>query len=125
MKMDTSAIQSRQDAVLAQVSAQRAKNLESNESAVETRPDNAQASSLQAPGNEVKVPDATVELSNASKTLSASSPVKSSDRGNTIENRDQAQQALSQLLADFKSNPAQAQAAQSNVFSGAVKSLLG
>ena len=123
--MDTSAIQSRQDAVLAQVSAQRAKNLEGNESAVETRPDNAQASSLQVPSDAVKASGETVQLSDTSLQLSASSPVKSSDRGNPIENRDQAQQALSQLLADFKSNPAQAQAAQSNVFPGAVKSLLG
>ncbi len=123
--MDTSAIQSRQDALLAQVSAQRAKTQESNESAVETRPDNAQAGSLQVPSDAVNASGETVDLSATAVKLSTSSPVQSTDRSPPIENRDQAQQALSQLLEDFKSNPAQAQAAQSNVFSGAVKSLLG
>ncbi|MDO9138900.1 MAG: hypothetical protein Q7U38_01045 [Methylobacter sp.] len=123
--MDTSAIQSRQDALLAQVSAQRTKTQESNEPAVETRPDNAQVGSLQVPSDAVNASGETVNLSDTSLKLSTSSPVKSTDRSPPIENRDQAQQALSQLLEDFKSNPAQAQAAQSNVFSGAVKSLLG
>jgi len=123
--MDTSAIQSRQDALLAQVSAQRAKNLESNETAVETRPDNDQDDSLQVSSDAVKTSGETVNLSDTSLKLSTSSPVKSTDRSPPIENRDQAQQALSQLLADFKSNPAQARGAQSNVFAGAVKSLLG
>jgi len=123
--MDTSAIQSRQDALLAQVSAQRAKTQESNESAVETRPDNAQAGSLQVPSDAVNASGETVDLSATAVKLSTSSPVQSTDRSPPIENRDQAQQALSQLLEDFKSNPAQARGAQSNVFSGAVKSLLG
>jgi len=123
--METNAIPPRADALIAQAPVQRAKNLESDERAVENRSDNAQANSVQVPDNTVTVPDATVQLSDTSVKLSASSPVKSTDRANPIENKEQAQQALNQLLADFKSNPAQAQATQSNVFSGAVKSLLG
>jgi len=94
------------------------KNLENNEPAVETRPDNAQDNSLQ-------VPQETVNLSDKSLKLSTSSPVKSTDQTPAIENKDQAQQALNQLISDFQSNPAQAQGAHSRIFDGAVKSLLG
>ncbi|MGZ4953827.1 MAG: hypothetical protein ACXV8Q_01835 [Methylobacter sp.] len=92
--------------------------MENNEPAIETRPDNDKDDSLQ-------VPKETVNLSDTSLKLSTSSPVKSTDQPAAIENKDQAQQALSQLIADFQSNPSQAQAAHSNIFDGAVKSLLG
>lgn len=122
--MDASAI-TRTDTLITPASSQRPKNLESNEPAIETRPDNDQDNSLKVANEPVKSTDETVTLSDTSLKLSTSSPVKSSDRATSVENRDQAQQALSQLLTDFKSNPTQALGAQSNVFAGAVKSLLG
>jgi len=116
--MDASTIQTRPDPIITTTSSQRAKSVENNEPALETQPDNDQNNSL-------KVPKETVNLSNASLKLSTSSPVKSTDQPASIENKDQAQQALSQLLADMQSNPAQALGAHSNIFDGAVKSLLG
>jgi hypothetical protein len=92
--------------------------VESNEPSIETLPNNDQEGGLQASKE-------TVRLSDASLKLSTSSPVKSSDQAASIESKDQAQQVLSQLIADIQSNPAQAQGAHSNIFDGAVKSLLG
>ncbi len=116
--MDASIIKPRPEALITAASPQRTKNLENNEPAVENRADNNQDDSQ-------KVPTETIKLSDTSLKLSTSSPVKSSDKPASIENEDQAQQALSQLLADFQSNPSLAQNAHSNVFAGAVKSLLG
>lgn len=116
--MDASKIQPRQEALVSPATAQRTKNVDNNEPAIETRPDSDQDDSL-------KVPKETVKLSDTSLKLSSSSPVKSSDQSAPIENKDQAQQALSRLLADMQSNPSQAHGAHSNVFSGAVQSLLG
>lgn len=99
------------------VSSQRAKSLESKESAVETKSDNDQ--------DDVKVPAEMVKLSDTSVKLSSFSTVKSSDRPTSITNKDQAKQSLKQLVSDMQSNPAQASAAQGNIFSGAVRSLLG
>lgn len=116
--MDAGKIQPRQEPLITPTSSQRTKSLESNESAIETRADNDQDDSSKVSGE-------TVKLSNTSLKLSTSSPVKSSDRSAPIENKDQAQQALNQLISDIQSNPSQAHAAQSKVFSSAVKSLLG
>lgn len=116
--MDASTIQPRPEALVTPASSTRTKSVENNEPAIETQSDNDQ-------DNSSKVSQETVNLSDTSLKLSASSPVKSSDKSAPIDNQDQAQQALSQLLADFQSNPSQAQGAQSNVFAGAVKSLLG
>lgn len=116
--MDASTIQPRQDTLITSASPQRAKSMESNEPAIETRSDNDQDDNLQ-------VPKETVKLSDTSLKLSTSSPVKSSDQAASIETKDQVQQALSQLIADFQSNPSQAQGAHSNIFASAVKSLLG
>ena len=116
--MDASTIQSRPNAPITTPSPQQAKSLERNEPAVETRPDSDQDDSQ-------KVSNGGLTLSDTSLKLSASSPVKSSDKSAPIENKDQAQQAVRQLLADLQSNPSQAQGAQSNVFAGAVQSLLG
>jgi hypothetical protein len=117
--MDASKLQPRSDAFINPVSSQRINNgLESNESAIETRSDNDQPGSSNVSGE-------TVKLSDTSLKLSTSSPVKSSDKSAPIENKDQAQQALSQFIADIQSNPAQAQGAHSNIFASAVKSLLG
>jgi hypothetical protein len=112
------AIQPRQDALPSLGSSQLTKSLENNEPAIEIQADND-------PDDSPKVSIETVKFSDTSLKLSASTPVQSSDQAALIETKDQAQQALSQLLADFQSNPSQAQGAQSNVFSGAVKSLLG
>lgn len=116
--MDASKVQPRQDALIASAASQRAKSLESNEPAIETRSDNDQDDSPKVSGE-------TVKLSDTSVKLSSSSPVKSSDKSAPLESRDQAQQAVKQLIADFQSNPSQAHEAHSNVFAGAVKSLLG
>ncbi len=116
--MDASTIQPRTDTLITAAASQRTKNVENNEPAIETRSDNDQDDSQ-------KVSKETVKLSDTSLKLSTSSPVKSSDQATSIENKDQAQQALSQLLTDFRSNPSQAQGAHSNIFDGAVKSLLG
>lgn len=116
--MDISATQPRQDTLITPTSSQQVKSLENNEPAIETRSDNDRDDNQQ-------VSKETVKLSDTSLKLSASSPVKSSDQTASIENKDQAQQALSQLIADIQSNPAQAQGAHSNIFAGAVKSLLG
>ncbi len=116
--MEASAMQSRSDAFVAPAPSQRAKSLESNEPAIETRSDNDQDDSSKVSGE-------TVKLSDTSVKLSSSSPVKSSDKSASLENSDQAQQAVKQLIADFQSNPSQTQGAHSNVFAGAVKSLLG
>ena len=116
--MDASTIQTRPDPIITTASSQRAKSVENNETTIETQPDNDQDDSL-------KVPKETINLSNTSLKLSTSSPVKSTDQPAAIENKDQAQQALSQLLSDMQSNPAQALGAHSKIFDGAVKSLLG
>lgn len=116
--MDASKIQPRQEALVSPATARRINNADNSEPAIETRPDNNQDDGL-------KVSKETVNLSDTSLKLSSSSPVKSSDQSAPIENQDQAQQALSRLLADMQSNPSQAQGAHSNVFSGAVESLLG
>lgn len=116
--MDASIIQTRTDTLISTASAQRAKTMENNEPAVETQPDSDQ-------DNNLNVTKETVNLSNTSLKLSTSSPVKSSDQPAAIETADQAQQALSRLIADFQSNPSQVQGAHSNIFDGAVKSLLG
>ncbi|HEY8036496.1 MAG TPA: hypothetical protein VIF37_13030 [Methylobacter sp.] len=116
--MDASTIQPRQDAHATSTLSQRTNSLENNEPAIETRTDNDKDDSS-------KVSHGTVKLSDTSLKLSTSSPVKSSDQFAQIESKDQARQVLNQLLSDFQSNPSQAQAAHSNVFSGAVKSLLG
>ncbi|MGZ8238344.1 MAG: hypothetical protein ACXW00_07945 [Methylobacter sp.] len=116
--MDASKLQPRSDAFITSASSQRTNDLKSDESAIETRPNNDQPDSSSVSGE-------TVTLSDTSLKLSTSSPVSSSDRPAPIENKDQAQQALSQLIADIQNNPAQAQAAHSNIFDSAVKSLLG
>lgn len=116
--MDASKVQARQEALITPPSSQRTKGLESNEPAIETRADNDRDDSSTVSGE-------TVKLSDTSLKLSTSSPVKSSDRSAPIADKDQAQQALSQLIADIQSNPSQAQGAHGNIFDGAVKSLLG
>ncbi|HEY8160119.1 MAG TPA: hypothetical protein VIF10_15595 [Methylobacter sp.] len=116
--MDASKLQPRSDTFISPASSLRTNDLKSSESAIETRPDNDQDDSSNVSGG-------TVKLSDTSLKLSTSSPVKSSDRSAPIENKDQAQQALSQLIADIQNNPAQAQGAHSNIFDRAVKSLLG
>lgn len=116
--MVTNTIQSGQGAPITPASSQRTKSLESNEPAIETRSDNDQDDSQQVSGE-------TVKLSDTSVKLSSSSPVKSSDRAAPIDDKDQAQQAVKQLLADFQSSPSQAQGAHSNVTENAVTSLLG
>jgi hypothetical protein len=115
--MDASTIQTRPDALITAASSQRAKSLEKNEPSIESRPDNDQDDSQ-------RVASETVNLSDASLKLSTSSAVKSSDQAPAIENKDQAQQALNQLIADIQSNPSQALGAH-NLFAGSVKSLLG
>jgi len=116
--MDAISIQTRPDTLINAASSQRTKNLENNEPATESRPDSDQDDSR-------KVTKETINLSDASLKLSTSSPVKSSDQAAAIQNKDQAQQALNQLITDFQSNPSQAQAVHGKVFDGAVKSLLG
>jgi len=116
--MDASTIQTRSDTPINSASSQRTKSSENNEPAIETQSDNDRDDSLQ-------VSKETVKLSDTSLKLSTSSPVKSSDQAAPIENKDQAQQALKQLIADFQSNPSQAQGDHNNIFDGAVKSLLG
>lgn len=116
--MEPITTQPRQDAFVTPISSQRAKSLENNEPAVENQSGDNQE------GNP-KVFHETVKLSDTSLKLSTSSPVKSSDEFAAIESKDQARQMLNQLLSDFQSDPSKAQAAHSNVFSGAVKSLLG
>ena len=115
--MDASKVQARQEPLITTTS-QRAKSVEKNESAIETRSTNEQDDSS-------KVSTQTVQFSDASLKLSASSPVKSSDRTAPIENKEQAQQAARQIITAFQSNPAQAQGTHSNVTENAVKSLLG
>ena len=115
--MDASKVQPRQEPLITTTS-QRAKNAEKNESVIETRSTNEQDDSS-------KVSTQTVQLSDTSIRLSASSPVKSSDRSAPIENKEQAQQMARQIIADFQSNPVQAQGTHSNITENAVKSLLG
>ncbi len=112
------AIQPRTDALAIPASSQTVKTRENKEPALETLPDNDTDDSL-------KTTSGTINLSNTSIKLSASSPVQSTDQTTPIETKDQAQQALSKLLTDFQSNPSQAPGSQSNVLSGAVGSLLG
>jgi len=116
--MDATTIQPGQGAINSPLSSQRAKSLESNEPAIETRSDNDQDNSQQIFGE-------TVKLSDTSVKLSSSSPVKSTDRSAPLENRQQAHEAVRQLNADIQSNPSQAQGAHSNVTENSVKSLLG
>ncbi len=112
--MATTTIQSGQGILITPASSQRTKNLESNEPTIETRSDNGQ-----------QVSGETVNLSDTSVKLSSSSPVKSTDKSAPLEDKDQAQQTIKQLLADFQSNPSLAQGTHSNVTENAVKSLLG
>jgi len=116
--MDTTSIQKRPDTFISKASSQRTKSSENNESTIEAQSDNDRDDSLQ-------VPKETIKLSNTSLKLSTSSPVKSSDQAVSIKNKDQAQQALSHLIADFQSNPFQALGAHGKIFDSAVKSLLG
>lgn len=116
--MDASKIQPKSDTFITPAASRRTNNLESSEPTLETRANNDQADSS-------NISAETVKLSDTSLKLSTSSPVKSSDQSAPIENKDQAQQALKQLIADFQSNPSQAQGAHNNIFDGAVKSLLG
>ncbi|MGZ5006424.1 MAG: hypothetical protein ACXWFI_00805 [Methylobacter sp.] len=116
--MDAGTIQARPDPIINTTSSLQAKSVGNNEPAIETRPDNDQDDSL-------KTPKETVNFSDTSLKLSASSPVKSSDQSPVIDNQDQAQQASSRFIADMQSNPVQALAAHSNIFEGAVKLLLG
>jgi hypothetical protein len=97
---------------------QLAKSLEKSEPAVETQSDADK-------DDNTAVPNGTVNLSPTAIKLSSSTPVQSSDKTARIENRNQAQQALSQLIIDFQNNPSQAQGAHSTLFSDSVKSLLG
>lgn len=115
--MDASKI-TRPDPLITTALSTRTKSVESNEPTIETRPDNDQDGSR-------NISNGSVNLSDTSLKLSTSSPVKSSDRSAPIENKDQAQQALNQLIADFQNNPSQAQGVHGNIFAGAVKSLLG
>ncbi|MBL6987178.1 MAG: hypothetical protein ISR72_09110 [Methylobacter sp.] len=115
--MDASKVQARPE-LLINTASQRAQSVENKEPAIETRSDNDQDDSS-------KVSDSTVNLSDTALKLSASSPVKSTDRSAPIENSAQAQQAAQKIIADFQSNPVQAQGTQSNVTENAVKSLLG
>lgn len=116
--MDASTIQPRQDALVTPLLSQRAKSLENNEPAIANQSDNNQ-------GESSKVLHETVKLSDTSLKLSTSSPLRSNDEFASIESKDQAREVLTQLISDFQSNPAQAQAAHINVFSGAVKAILG
>jgi len=116
--MDATKLQPKSDTFITPATSRRTTGLESNEPAIETRPDSDKDDNL-------NVAKETINFSDTSLKLSTSSPVKSSDQPAPIENKDQAQQALSQLIADIQSNPAQAQAVHSNIFNGAVKSLLG
>lgn len=116
--MDASKLQLKSDTFIASTASRKANSLESNELTIEIRPNDDPAASSDKFAE-------TVNLSDTSLKLSTSVPLKNTDRPAPIENTDQAQQALSQLIADFQSNPAQAQAAHSNIFNGAVKSLLG
>jgi hypothetical protein len=116
--METSSVQPRPEALITPTSSQRLKSPENNEPIIETRSDNDQDDGQ-------KVSRETVKLSDASLKLSATSSVKSSDKAAPIENTVQAQEVLSNLKADIENNPVQARGAQSHVFSGAVKSLLG
>lgn len=116
--MDASKLQPKLDTFIASATSRRTTGQESNEPAIETLPDNDQDDTS-------NISAETIKLSDTSLKLSTSSPVKSSDKPTPIENKEQAQQALSQLIADIQSNPAQAQAAHSSIFNGAVKSLLG
>ncbi len=98
-------------------SALRAQNLESNEPAVESKPDNSQDSSL-------SVSKETVSLSDSSIKLSKSVPAIISGKSSAIETSSQAQQTTDFLAAGFANNPAQARGAFSNVNSGVVSASL-
>jgi hypothetical protein len=98
--------------------SQLTKSLEKSEPAVETQSDADK-------DDNTTTPNGMVNLSPAAIKLSSSTPVQSSDKTAPIENKDQAQQALNQLIADFQSNPSQAHGAHSTLFSESVKSLLG
>jgi hypothetical protein len=115
--MDASKVQPRQEPLIT-TTPQRAKSVEKNESTIENR-------STNEPDDNSKASTPTVQLSDTSIRLSASSPVKSSDRSAPIENKEQAHQMARQIIADFQSNPAQAQGTHSNITENAVKSLLG
>ncbi len=120
--MDTSTIHTRPDALIS-ASPQKAKTLEANEPAIETKPDNDQDDSSNASKGTINLSDKSLKL--ASSKLTTSSPVKSSDKSAPIEDKDQAQRVLLQLKSDFQSNPTQALGAHGNVFAISLKSLLG
>jgi hypothetical protein len=116
--MDASTIQPRTDSLSTLTSSLLTKNLGNNEPAIETSSDNDQ-------DDNSNISSGSVNLSDSSLKLSASSPVESSDQAAPIENQEQAQQALKQLIADFQSNPSKALGAQSSIFAESVKPLLG
>lgn len=116
--MATNTIQPGLGTISTAAASQRTKVLESNEPAIETQSDNDQDDSQQVSGG-------TVKLSDTSVKLSSSSPVKSTDRAAPLENKDQAQQAVKQLIADIQSSLSQAQGAHGNVTENSVRSLLG
>jgi len=116
--MEETTIQPRSNAFVTPASSQRTKSMESNEPTIETRSDYDQDDSQQVFGE-------TVKLSDTSVKLSSSSPVKSSDKSAPLENRQQAQEAAKQIIADIQSNPSQAHSTHSNVTEHAVRSLLG
>ena len=87
------------------------------EPAIGTNPDHNQGDSPNIPGE-------MVNLSDTSLKLSAATPIGSGQAA-PITNKEQARQSLSQLIAGFQSDPSKALAANSNLFSSTVKSLLG
>ncbi len=115
--MDASTI-TRQDSLSTLIQPQQTKGVDKNESAVEAQSDSNQ-------NNSATVSNETVNLSPTSVKLSSTSPVQSSDKATQINDKDQAQQALKQLITDFQNAPSQAQGAHNAIFSESVKSLLG
>lgn len=116
--MDASSIQPKTDPFINTAPSLPTKNVNNIEPTIETQANGT-------PVANYALSNGSINISDAALKLSASSPVQSSDKTAPIENTTQAQQALSKILADFQSNPSLAQGAHSNVFSGAVKSLLG
>jgi hypothetical protein len=82
-----------------------------------TNPDHSQGDSPPIPGE-------IVNLSDTSLKLSAAAPAGGGQTA-PLANKEQARQALNKLIAGFQSDPSKALAANSNLFSSTVKSLLG
>ena len=95
----------------------RTQNLESNEPAVESRPDNSQDSSLPLSAETVSLSDSSIKLSKAVPAIITGKP-------SAIETSSQAKQATDFLSAGFANDPAQAKGAFSNVNSGVVSASL-